>query len=275
MMNNKIGVLVTLQAERSCLTQLKQHGVKVCQLVSWQPELWTKALAEKVRREAEADGIYITALWAGWTGPAAWNFSEGPATLGLVPEAYRQQRVQELLRAGEFASSLKVRAVITHLGFIPENANDPVFHDVVVAVRCVANHLKNLGLEFWFETGQETPVTLLRLIQAVGTQNLGLNLDPANLILYGKANPIDALDIFGALVRNIHAKDGLYPTDPLKLGQEVKVGEGRVRYPEFVRRLKEIGFKGEFIIEREITGAQQDRDIAATITYVKQLLAQT
>ncbi|MBI2438211.1 MAG: sugar phosphate isomerase/epimerase [Lentisphaerae bacterium] len=272
-MDNKIGVLAGLQAERSCFTQLQQHGVKVCQLVSWQPDLWTGALAEKVRQEADEGGIHITAFWAGWSGPAAWNFSEGPITLGLVPEAYRFQRLQELLRAGQFARRLKVRAVITHLGFIPENANDPVFHDVVVAVRQVAQHLQSLGLEFWLETGQETPITLLRLIQAVNTPNLGLNLDPANLILYGKANPIDALDIFGGLVRNIHTKDGLYPTDPMKLGQEVKVGEGRVRYPEFVRRLKEIGFKGEFIIEREITGAEQDRDIAATISYLNNLLA--
>ncbi|MBI2440399.1 MAG: sugar phosphate isomerase/epimerase [Lentisphaerae bacterium] len=274
-MDNKIGVLASLQAERSCFTQLQQHGVKVCQLVSWQPELWTEALAEKVSREAHETGIHITALWAGWSGPSAWNFSEGPLTLGLVPEAFRAQRVKELCRAGQFAKWLQVRAIITHLGFIPENMNDPAFPDVVAATRQVANHLQSLGLEFWFETGQETPITLLRLIRAVNTPNLGLNLDPANLILYGKANPIDALDIFGSLVRNIHTKDGLYPTDPLKLGQEVKVGEGRVRYPEFVRRLKEIGFKGEFIIEREITGAQQDRDIAATISYLKKLLART
>lgn len=272
-MNNKIGVIASLHADRSCFAQMKQHSLNVCQLCSWDPALWTDMLAEKVRREAEVGGIHMTSLWAGYSGPSAWNFTEGPATLGLVPPAYRYQRVQELMQAGQFAKILGVQAVITHLGFIPENANDPVFHDVVVAVRYIATHLKNLGLEFWFETGQETPVTLLRLIQAVGLPNLGINLDPANLILYGKGNPIDALDVFGPFVRNIHAKDGLYPTDPMKLGQEVKVGEGRVRFPEFVRRLGEIGFTGEFIIEREISGDQQNRDIAATVAYLKKLIA--
>ena len=272
-MNNKIGVIASLHADRSCFAQMKQHSLNVCQLCSWDPALWTDMLAEKVRREAEVGGIHMTSLWAGYSGPSAWNFTEGPATLGLVPPAYRYQRVQELMQAGQFAKTLGVQAVITHLGFIPENANDPVFHDVVVAVRYIATHLKNLGLEFWFETGQETPVTLLRLIQAVGLPNLGINLDPANLILYGKGNPIDALDVFGPFVRNIHAKDGLYPTDPMKLGQEVKVGEGRVRFPEFVRRLGEIGFTGEFIIEREISGDQQNRDIAATVAYLKKLIA--
>jgi L-ribulose-5-phosphate 3-epimerase len=268
--------MASLHADRSCFAQMQQHGLTVCQLVSWAPDLWTEALAAKVRREAEAGGIHITAFWAGWSGlSGAWNFTEGPLTLGLIPVAFRMQRMNELIKAGQFAKALGVKAVITHLGFIPENALDPVFHDVVVAARHVAGQLKSMGLEFWFETGQETPVTLLRLIHSVNVPNLGLNLDPANLILYGKANPIDALDVFGSYVRNIHAKDGLYPTDPMKLGREVKVGEGKVRFPEFVKRLKEIEFTGEFIIEREITGQQQDRDIAETIAYLKKLLTET
>lgn len=273
-MNNKVGVLASLQAERSCFAPMKQYGLNVCQLCSWDPHLWTEALAKKIRKEAEDDGILITALWAGYSGPKIWNLSEGPLTLGVIPAAYRYQRMQELMQAGQFAKTLGARAVITHLGFIPENPCDPVFNEVVIAVQHIANHLKNLGLEFWFETGQETPVTMLRLIKTVGLPNLGINLDPANLILYGKANPIDALDVFGPFVRNIHAKDGLYPTDPMHLGREVKVGEGRVRFPEFVRRLDEIGFAGEFIIEREISGDQQDRDIVATITYLKKLIAE-
>ncbi len=274
-MDNNIGVLVSLRAEESCFAHLRAHGLSVCQLVSWKPEDWTEALARRVRQEAESGGIRITAFWAGWTGPGAWNFTDGPLTLGLVPTAYRFQRAQEMIQAGRFAQGLGVRAVITHLGFIPENAYDPGFRELVACVHHIAYTLQGLGIEFWFETGQETPVTMLRLIQAVGLPNLGVNLDPANLILYGKASPVDALDLLGPYVRNIHAKDGLYPTDPMKLGREVKVGEGRVRFPEFVRRLKEVGFTGEFIIEREISGEQQNRDIAATVTYLKRLLAET
>ena len=115
-------------------------------------------------------------------------------------------------------------------------------------------------------------MTMLRLIERVETGNLGINLDPANLILYGKGNPIDALDVFQRYVRGIHAKDGLYPTDPMKLGTEVKVGTGRVRFPEFVRRLEGKGFDGAYIIEREISGAEQRADIAETATYLEDLL---
>ena len=272
MMNNRIGVITNLKADEPCFDGLVEMGLSVCQLVSWNPDDWTVEVARLIRREAEEKAIRITSFWAGWPGPAVWDFIEGPMTLGIVPEEYRDIRVAALKNAGDFAKRIGVAAVITHLGFIPENPTDPVFNDVVETVRDIAQYLKKTGLEFWFETGQETPVTMLRLIKEVGTDNLGINLDPANLILYGKGNPIDALDVFGEYVRNIHAKDGMYPTDPMRLGHEVKVGEGKVRYPEFVKKLDEIGFTGEFIIEREISGEQQRRDIEETIGYLQNLI---
>jgi len=272
---NMTGVLTTLYDDKPCFTELKRYKVSVCQLGSWSPAIWTDQLAAKVADEAKREGVRITSFWAGYCPPHDWNFTTGPLTLGLVPAAYRERRITELKRAGEFAKKLGVRAIITHVGFLPENAYDPIFHEVVVAVREIAVHLEKLGVELWFETGQETPVTLLRMIQEVNTSNLGINLDPANLILYGKGNPIDSLDVFGKYVRNIHAKDGFYPTDPMQLGREVKVGAGQVRFPEFVRRLKEIGFSGEFIIEREISGEEQARDILDTIKYLQELLGKT
>ena len=271
-MKNKIGVMAGLKENGHCFSQVRDFGLRCCQLVSWKPELWTARRAFEVRAESESAGVSMTALWAGWPGPARWNFTEGPTTLGIVPPALRAERVKALKSAGPFARDLGVPAVITHLGFIPENAPDPEFRAVVAAVREIAEHLGSVGLQFWFETGQETPVTMLRLMQEVGTANLGINLDPANLILYGRGNPVDALDVFGKHVRNVHAKDGLYPTDPMKLGREVKVGTGRVRWPEFVRRLGEIGFEGELIIEREISGEEQRRDIADTVAYLEGLL---
>jgi sugar phosphate isomerase/epimerase len=108
-------------------------------------------------------------------------------------------------------------------------------------------------------------VVLLRTFERIGTNNLGINLDPANLILYGKASPIDSLDVIGSYVTNIHVKDGLYPTDGNNLGKEVPAGEGKVNFPEFIQKLKSLGFDGELIIEREISGEQQIRDIRATI----------
>ncbi|NLF93204.1 MAG: sugar phosphate isomerase/epimerase, partial [Oligosphaeraceae bacterium] len=127
------------------------------------------------------------------------------------------------------------------------------------------------GLGFWFETGQETPIVLLRVIEEIGDDNLGINLDPANLLMYGKGNPLDSLEVFGKYVRNLHVKDGMTPTDGRKLGREVQVGKGMVNFPRLVQRLREIGFDGEFIIEREIAeGEEQQRDILETVANLQQ-----
>ncbi|NOY76902.1 MAG: sugar phosphate isomerase/epimerase [Calditrichaeota bacterium] len=269
---NEIGLIVELKETENSFAPLKEFGLSVCQLVNWNDSLWREDVAARVKHDLQQNRVRVSALWAGVPGPREWNFRKGPVTLGLVPPEYRQERVASLKRAADFAAAIGAPAVVTHVGFIPENMTDPEFDNVVQAVREVAATCESKGLEFWFETGQETPVTLLRAIHSVGAQNLGINLDPANLILYGKGNPIDALDVFGSYVKNIHAKDGFYPTDPFELGQEVKVGQGKVNFPEFVKRLKGIGFSGEFIIEREISGEQQKRDIRETIRYLEKLL---
>lgn len=123
---------------------------------------------------------------------------------------------------------------------------------------------------FLFETGQETPITMLRTIQAIATDNIGINFDTANLILYGKGNSLDALDVFGKYVMDTHIKDGFYPTEGMSLGREVFAGEGKANIPVVIKKLNELGYTGNFTIEREIYGEQQQKDIAAT----KELITQ-
>ena len=271
-MNNPVGVMAGMRAEREILGGVERLGLKCCQVCCWDMKLYTREHATRLNKEIRKTGIKVTSLWAGWPGPAVWNFVQGPSTLGLVPRKYRKSRVAALKMAADFAVWCKIPAIVTHLGFIPEAPVDPVFKEMVSTVKEVAVYCKKRGLEFWFETGQETPVTMLRLIQEVNTGNLGVNLDPANLILYGKASPVDSLDVFGKYVAGIHAKDGVYPTDPMSLGHEVRVGTGKVRFPELIRKLGKIGYKGAFIIEREISGEQQIIDIKKTIGYLDRLL---
>lgn len=261
----EIGVINMLANGGKCFGHVAQFGLHTCQLCSWNAAEATREIAETVKKESSAAGVRICGFWAGWAGPQAWDFKEGPTTLGLVPEEYRRDRVDTLKKWADFASWIGAPAIITHCGFIPENMTDSAYPGVVEAIHEVADHCNNLGIGFWFETGQETPVVLLRTIQRVGTPNLGINLDPANLLLYGKGNPIDALDVFGQYVRNVHVKDGFCPTDGENLGKEAPPGQGLVRFPEFVKKLKAIGFTGELIIEREIEGEQQIKDIRKTV----------
>ncbi|WNQ08998.1 sugar phosphate isomerase/epimerase family protein [Paenibacillus aurantius] len=268
-----IGIVTIMRKGVNSMEKVSAFGLKVCQLIGWNPEFCTEEMAEKIIQDSREHGIRIGAMWGWGAGPGKFNFTEGPVTLGLVPEAYREERVQTLKNWADFAQRIGAPALVTHCGFIPENATDPGYPGVVEAIRDVAGYCRSKGLGFWFETGQETPVVLLRTIERVGEENLGINLDPANLILYGKGNPIDALDVIGPYVRCVHVKDGLYPTNGDELGKEVLTGTGRVRFPEFLKKLRSMGYDGDLIIEREITGEQQERDIRTTIDNLHRWLA--
>jgi len=178
-----------------------------------------------------------------------------------------------LKRASDLGKTCGIRAVHTHCGFIPETPNDPLYSETVEAIRNVASHCKANGQIFLMETGQESPITLLRAIEDTHLDNVGVNLDTANLILYGKGEPVGALDVVGKYVRGLHAKDGLYPTDPKKLGEEVPIGRGRVNFPEVIRKLHQLSYAGPITIERETSGAQQEADIRASITFLERLIA--
>jgi len=268
----ELGVLVSLVDDMdSQFGKVVDLGLHNCQVCSWDPRMWTPDAGEKLTSAMDQRGMNVTTFWAGWPGPAVWNFVEGPTTIGLVPPEHRAARIEVLKQAAEFAASTRLNSITTHVGFLPEDPNDPRFDQTVEAIRDVAQHCAKLGLGFRFETGQETPVTLLRTIERVGTDNLGVNLDTANLILYGKANPIDALDVFGSYVRDVHAKDGLYPTNGTELGREVPLGEGKVDFPRFVPKLKSIGYEGTLTIEREITGEQQILDVKKAIALLDPL----
>ncbi len=253
--------------------KIKEMGFDNCQLTNWNSALHTDEYANLVNAASKKHGVEITAYWCGWYGPTAWNFTEGPITLGIVPSQYRERRVKELKSGSDFAKKIGVTDVITHAGFLPENPTDPTYPEILETIRDLAQYMKENGQYFLFETGQETPTTLLRFIEAAGTENIGINLDCANLILYGKGNPVDSLDVIGKYVRGIHAKDGLYPTNGMALGKEVKVGNGKVNFPVFVKRLSEVGYNGALTIEREISGEQQRIDILDTKVYLEELIA--
>lgn len=275
-----IGTMVrfdSVDTIESKFQNLVKNGFKACQLNTWNQELRTDENAELIKSLVKKYDVVISAVWVGWSGPAVWDFYDGQITLGLVPAEYRQMRIENLINGADFAKKLGVTDVVTHMGFIPENPNDSNFAPFCVAVRTVAEHLKNNGQYLLFETGQETPVTMLRCFEKVGTDNLGVNLDTANLILYGKANPVDALDVFGKFVRNIHAKDGFYPTNGHDLGKEVRIGDGKVDFKALFVKLKELGYDSHVTIERELEfegeeGAQQVADVLYAKDYLENMI---
>jgi L-ribulose-5-phosphate 3-epimerase len=204
--------------------------------------------------------------------PLVWDFKQGPSTIGLVPEKTRAARIDALRQASDFAKMLGVNQVQTHCGFIPEDPADPKYEPTVNAIRTVAEHCRDNGQYFLMETGQETPTTVSRAIHDVAMPNLAVGLDTANLILYGKANPVDAADIIGPHVRSVHAKDGRWPTDPYKLGEEVLIGRGLVDFKAVFTKLHRLGYTGAVTIERETSGPQQIEDVRNEKVYLEGIL---
>lgn len=269
----KLGVMASLpEGPEAELKKAHDLGLPTCQIVCWRPELFTEDMAKRLIAASQQYGVEVTTIWTGLPGPAVWNFLEGPATIGLVPPQYRAERVAALKAGADFAVRVGVSNITTHVGFIPETPSDPLYPGVIDALAEVVAYCKQRNLTFCFETGQETPTTLLRVIEDLGRDNLGINLDPANLLLYGKANPVDALDTIGTYVRGVHAKDGEYPTNGRFLGEEKPLGEGRVNFPVLVPRLKACGFTGALTIEREISGPRQVEDIKRAIELLTPLL---
>ena len=276
----RVGVLVKIFMDTDIdkkFAEIRQMGMESCQLVCWdRAVLHSDEAAENVKAAMKKHGVTITAFWCGWEGRAVWDFYEGQLTLGLVPSDCRHDRLKMLMEGSDFAKKLGVTDFVTHVGFLPDNPYERKYEEVLTACRAIVEKCRKNGQNFLFETGQETPITLKRAIQDIervlGQGNVGINLDPANLIMYGKSNPVDALEVFGEYVMGVHGKDGKYPTDGHFLGDEVPLGQGKVNFPVFVEKLRKVGYEGDITIEREITGEEQKKDILLAKQILDQLV---
>jgi sugar phosphate isomerase/epimerase len=253
----------------AAIREVRDLGMPTCQL---QIGYLDDNLVERLGEALGKYHIICTALGTSGPGPDVYNFYDGPLTLGIVPPTYRAQRIEKILKFSDYAKQLGIAAIRIHVGFIPENPNEILYREVVEALKQIVSYCRSNGQDFLYETGTETPVTLLRTIEDVGLDNQGANLDTANLVLYGKANPLDALDVIGPWVKNMHAKDGFYPTNPRDLGKEVAIPHGLVNFPKIFARLKELNYRGPVTIEREITGPKQLEDIKRERDYLHRLL---
>jgi sugar phosphate isomerase/epimerase len=235
---------------------------------------FTSDAAKQIKDLLAKYDVVVTTVEVVGPAPLEWNFLKGPSTIGLVPPSTRAARIDALRQVSDFAKQLGVSQVQTHCGFIPEDPADALYPGTVEAIRTVAQHCHGNGQYFLMETGQETPTTMSRMIRDVNLANLAVGLDTANLILYGKANPVDAVDILGPHIRSIHAKDGRWPTDPSLLGEEVLIGKGLVDFRAVFTKLHRIGYTGAVTIERETSGPQQVEDVRNEKIYLEKILSE-
>ncbi len=263
-------IVNTLPDPEAAIAKVKSLDLPTCQIFA---DHLGQDLVGRLKRALETSAIEATALVTGGAvGDEVYDFYAGPLTLGIVPATFRAQRIEHLQQMADFAQQLGIPALQTHVGFIPEDPNQLLYREAVQALREVVSYCRSKGLEFRYETGTESPITMLRAFEDVGLDNQAVNFDTANLILYGKANPLDALDTLGRYVRGMHAKDGLYPTSTRELGREVPIGQGKVDFPRIIARLREMNYQGAVTIEREISGPQQLEDVRKEKQYLEKLI---
>lgn len=189
-------------------------------------------------------------------------------TGGIAPDATWEQNRKNIQATVAMARSLELKLVTFHAGFLPHDERDPNFAKLKQRLSEVVEIFGAHGIALGLETGQETAPVLLELLQKLNRPNLGVNFDPANMLLYDKGNPIDALRTLGPWIRQVHLKDARRTRVPGTWGEEVVAGTGEVDWRAFFATLQHVGFNGDLCIERE-AGSQRVADIVAARAMVE------
>ena len=217
-------------------------------------------------------GVQITATMINYPGEDYTSIAVIRETGGLVPDKDFELRRKMTMEAGRLSLELGVKQLTTHIGFIPAS-NHPSYLGTVGRIRDVALELGSMGIDLLMETGQERDTELLQFLNDLAARNVHVNFDPANMILYGAGDPIEAIETLGRHIRHVHVKDGILSDQPgVKWGEEVPFGQGEVGPRRFLSALNRIGYAGPLVIERE-AGNQRLEDVKTAIETLKQTSA--
>ncbi len=274
-----IGVFTSIDEGLGVHLEVAQElGIPTVQLHAPSPQMRTEQAAEEFLRRCRDAGITITAVFGGFAGESYADIATTAATVGLVPEETRAARAQEMKEISDFARLLGCDTVALHIGFVPDDTDSPSYRDLIDVTRDLLDHVARNQQRLHLETGQETADHLLQFIADVDRPNLFINFDPANMILYGTGDPLEALEKVGHLVRSVHCKDAKWAPEDVRgieWGQEVPLGEGDVDMENYLRTLKEIGYTGPLTIEREIAHdrERQKADIGKAVKLLEELRA--
>lgn len=256
-----IGVFASVDAGLGVHLDVAQElGVHTIQVHAPHQKTRTPEAARNFLGRCKDAGITVTCVFGGFEGESYADIPTTAATVGLVPEATRAARVAEMTEISDFAKLLGCGAVGLHVGFVPPDRASSSYRHLIAATQDLLDHVNGNGQNLHLETGQESADHLLEFIHDVKRDNLFINFDPANMILYGSGEPIAALKKVGHLVRSVHCKDAKWAAPDQRgksWGTEVALGEGDVGMETYLRTLLDLGYTGPLTIEREIA---HDRD---------------
>lgn len=255
------------------LRGVKALGVR-CGQIGIPGDFNLKGAAAAWKAALAAEDFALVTVFAAYSGESYADVPTVQRTVGFIPPATRKEREARTLEISDFAAALGVPSIACHIGFVPEDTSDADYVAVREMVRRVCDHAARHKQTFALETGQEPAHVLLKFFQDVNRPNLRINFDPANMILYGTGDPIEALGVLAPHVVSVHCKDGDWPPKdaPDALGTEQPLGKGSVGMERFIAKLKEIGYTGPLSIEREVENQEQRRqDIRMAVDLLRKL----
>jgi sugar phosphate isomerase/epimerase len=241
---------------KATVAEIVDLGVEACQLAVTGERKLTPELTGAYRKELAKAGLGVATVFAAYEGERYDDIPTVVRTVGFMPRSTRAARELRTRQVIDFGAALGVGSFGCHVGFVPEDRSDPDYVDVRDVVRRIADYAASCGMTFSLETGQEPAHLLLQFFRDVDRPNVKINFDPANMILYGSGEPIEAFRLLAPHVVSIHGKDGDWP-DPAKpgaLGTERPLGSGSVNIAEFVRAVRESGFVGTINVESGVHG---------------------
>ena len=272
-----IGVFTSVDAGLGVKLEVAHElGVPTIQLHAPAKASRTEENAKKFLARLSELGITLTAVFGGFEGESYADIPTVEKTVGLVPPETRAARTKEMKEIADFATLLGCDVVALHLGFVPHDTSSALYQEVLDITRDLCDHCKGNIQSLHLETGQESAEGLLQFISDVKRDNLFVNFDPANMILYGTGEPIEALKKIGSYVKSVHCKDGKWAANPgEEWGQEVPLGEGDVGMENYLVTLDELGYTGPLTIEREIPQEpeRQKAEIGHAIKLLNELKA--
>lgn len=247
----EIGLVVW--AEKSAdatLAYLTGFGLHATQL-GVPPGIDCERSLDSWKSALQQNGVTATSAVCCYEGEDYANIERVHETVGFTVEKYRAERIERTKQIAKFAHGLGISAVSCHIGFIPENRETTLYTEMCDLTRVLCDACAAYAQNFVLETGQESAKVLLGFIADVERPNLKVNFDPANMVLYGSGDPIEALALLQDHVLSVHCKDGLPPAPGTGLGKEVALGDGKVDFPAFLAQLKKMSYQGLLTIERE------------------------
>ncbi len=212
--------------------------------------------------ELRAAGIKVDSGMFSPIGEDYTTLSTIRKTGGIVPDEHWEANLKLATDIAAIARREGIGTVTFHAGFVPHDESDPNYTKLRDRLITLAGVFADADCSLLLETGQETADDLLAFLDAVDQSNVGVNFDPANMILYGKGDPIEAVTKLIGRVKNVHIKDATAATTPGEWGKEVPAGTGEVDWTRFFKVLVDAGYDGPLVIERE-AGDDRTGDIAA------------